>query len=109
MNVPRDNREPHAYYGALRAADPVHWDASLGLWTLTRYAEIATALVHSDLSSRRRQPDLSGLEAAPRLVDELHFKDELANGGFAEFAQKLAVRDSFVHEVIIGRFPRHNR
>ncbi len=38
-----------------------------------------------------------GFESTTRVVDELHFEDELLDGGLAELAQDLAVRDSLSH------------
>src|SRR5580698_3672836 len=35
---------PYALYRELREADPVHWDAFLHAWVVTRYADIVTVL-----------------------------------------------------------------
>jgi cytochrome P450 len=57
--LPRNYVDPYSYYRALRATDPVHWHSKLNLWILTRYADIAAALVHPALSSQRPRPRLS--------------------------------------------------
>jgi cytochrome P450 len=31
---------PYPFYGQLRNQDPIHWDAELGFWVLTRYVDI---------------------------------------------------------------------
>lgn len=41
----------------------------------------------------------------PRVVvDELHFEDELLDGGFTELAQDLAICDSLAHRPIMRAF-----
>ena len=46
-------RNPYPVYDALRADDPIHWSPENGYWILTRYADIATQVHNSDLSSNR--------------------------------------------------------
>lgn len=36
--------DPYPVFRSLREADPVHWDPEQGFWTLTRYADVLTAL-----------------------------------------------------------------
>jgi pimeloyl-[acyl-carrier protein] synthase len=43
--------DPYAAYARLRAADPVHWDAPMGAWLLTRYADVDAALRDARLSN----------------------------------------------------------
>jgi cytochrome P450 len=45
--------DPYTYYQTLRSTDPVHWNAAMGFWTLTRYEDATAALLHPSLSSRR--------------------------------------------------------
>jgi cytochrome P450 len=59
--MPRKFADPYAYYRALRQTDPVRWNDSLNLWTLTAYDDIAAALIHRDLSSKRPPPNLADL------------------------------------------------
>ncbi len=42
-------RNPYPVYSALRRYDPVHWDEEHQLWVLTRYADVAAALVSPGL------------------------------------------------------------
>ncbi len=39
-------RYPYAVYSALRRCDPVHWDEKHQIWVVTRYADVAAALVN---------------------------------------------------------------
>jgi pimeloyl-[acyl-carrier protein] synthase len=41
---PEHRRDPYPHYHALREADPVHFDAVLGAWMLTRHADVAAVL-----------------------------------------------------------------
>ncbi len=45
--------DPYPFYHRLRAEDPVHWDESLGIWAVTRYASVVAALRDPRISSRR--------------------------------------------------------
>jgi cytochrome P450 len=65
-NGPRNYADPYAYYRALRATDPVRWNDSLSLWTLTGYEDIAAALIHPYLSSKRAPPNLTNLNEEAR-------------------------------------------
>jgi len=42
-------RNPYPVYSALRRHDPVHWDEEHQVWVLTRYADVAAALVNPTL------------------------------------------------------------
>ena len=42
-------RYPYPVYSALRRHDPVHWDEEHQVWVLTRYADVAAALVNPRL------------------------------------------------------------
>src|SRR6266700_8364981 len=42
-------RNPYPVYSALRRYDPVHWDEEHQLWVLTRYTDVAAALVSPGL------------------------------------------------------------
>jgi cytochrome P450 len=53
---------PYPYYSRLRATDPVHWNAAMQFWTLTRYSDVLAALMHPALSSRRLEPNLDRLD-----------------------------------------------
>jgi hypothetical protein len=42
--------DPHPQLHRLRAEDPVHWSSTLGVWVLTRYADVHAALRDSRFS-----------------------------------------------------------
>lgn len=44
LMAPAVMRDPHSYYRELRAADPVHWNATWGGWVLTRYEDVVRVL-----------------------------------------------------------------
>src|SRR5262245_27247641 len=44
---------PFALYRCLREVDPVHWNAALEAWILTRYRDILPAFLDPRLSSQR--------------------------------------------------------
>ena len=84
---------PNDFYRALRTEDPVHYDAKLGMWLVSRYDDIVTVL---------RDPltysDKHGYEA------------QYASGFFEEFKQILE-RDGggFFPDVIKDDPPAHTR
>ncbi len=41
---PEIRANPYPFYKQLRAQDPVHWDAQMGFWVLTRYADVMEVL-----------------------------------------------------------------
>ena len=43
--------DPYPLFHRLRAEDPVHWEADLGFWVLTRYADCLFALREVSLFS----------------------------------------------------------
>ena len=40
---PKVLANPYPLYHRLRSEDPVHWDAFLHAWVVTRYADVVTA------------------------------------------------------------------
>ena len=70
---PELTEDPHAYYAALRASDPVHWAAAQKSWLITRYDDVVAAYADPLLSSDRIRPLISALppgrraEVAPML------------------------------------------
>jgi cytochrome P450 len=44
--------DPYPFYHRLRAADPVHWEATMG-WVLTRHADVVATLRDSRFSAER--------------------------------------------------------
>src|SRR5262245_20984298 len=51
LQQPDIRSDPYPFYKQLREQDPVHWDAEMGFWVLSRYDEIA-ALYTDDRFSR---------------------------------------------------------
>lgn len=45
--------DPYGYYGRLREASPVHWNARYGTWLVTRHADVAWLLRRPELFSSR--------------------------------------------------------
>ena len=45
--------DPYPLYHHLRSEDPVRWDAPLGAWVVTRYADVVSALSDARLSAER--------------------------------------------------------
>jgi hypothetical protein len=60
--------DPYPLYYRLRTEDPVHWEAELGFWVLTRYADAVLALrevaVFSSAIQEAREPGRTGLATA---------------------------------------------
>lgn len=57
--------DPYPAYRQLRECDPVHWDHAEGGWMVTRYRDVAQALLEPSLSARPElePPDAAELEA----------------------------------------------
>ena len=43
--------DPYAYYGRLRAEDPVHWNEAYALWVITRHDDLVWLTRHHELFS----------------------------------------------------------
>lgn len=43
--------DPYAYYGRLRAEDPVHWNEKYALWVITRHDDVVWMTRHHELFS----------------------------------------------------------
>lgn len=60
--------DPYPLYHRLRTEDPVHWEAELGFWVLTRYADAVVVLrdvgVFSSAIQHARDPGRPGLSTA---------------------------------------------
>uniref|UniRef100_A0AAU2V091 Cytochrome P450 n=1 Tax=Streptomyces sp. NBC_00003 TaxID=2903608 RepID=A0AAU2V091_9ACTN len=53
---PAARRDPYAFYRILREEHPLLWDARLGAWLVSRYADVAPALGDPGLVGPRRGP-----------------------------------------------------
>jgi pimeloyl-[acyl-carrier protein] synthase len=49
--------DPHPQLHRLRSEDPIHWSTILGVWVLTRYADVRTAMQDKRLSSNSAKWD----------------------------------------------------
>ena len=84
---------PTAFYRALRTEDPVHYDAKLGMWLVSRYQDIVALL---------RAPET--------FSDKAGYEAQYASGFMEEFRQILE-RDGggFFPDVIKSDPPEHTR
>lgn len=57
---PAVHADPYPFYQRLRETDPVHWDAFMHSWVVTRYDDVLTVLQHY---SADRTPDVARMEA----------------------------------------------
>jgi cytochrome P450 len=71
LNLQRDEirANPYPFYEKLRNEDPVHWDKELGLWVLTRYADIES--LYTDERFSRAQGLMRGFERLPESDREI--------------------------------------
>lgn len=65
LNLQRDEirANPYPFYEKLRREDPVHWDEELGLWVITRYADIES--LYTDERFSRAQGLMRGFDRLP--------------------------------------------
>ena len=61
---PAVRQDPYPVYATLRREDPVHWDAALGRWLVTRYDDVAAGLRDPRFSSQRSAALNANLPAA---------------------------------------------
>lgn len=84
---------PQAFYSKLRQEAPVHYDARLGMWLVSRYDDIVTLL---------RDPKT--------FSDKKGYEAQYASGFFEEFKQILETRGGgFFPDVIKSDPPEHTR
>jgi len=71
LNLQRDEirANPYPFYEKLRNEDPVHWDEELGLWVLTRYADIDS--LYTDERFSRAQGLMRGFDRLPASEQEI--------------------------------------
>ncbi|HEY1076050.1 MAG TPA: cytochrome P450 [Fontimonas sp.] len=93
MTDPQAMKSPAAFYQALRSQSPVHYDAKLNMWLVSRYDDIVTVL---------RDP--------LTYSDKHGYAAQYASGFFEEFKQILE-RDGggFFPDVIKSDPPEHTR
>ena len=76
--------DPYTYFGHLRAADPVHWNAKYDVWIVTRYDDLVWLVRHPELFSSevsRRDPRPPYPPIPDTDVDLYHF----VRGFFGDF------------------------
>jgi cytochrome P450 len=90
---PKILARPNAFYGVLRADDPVHYDAKLDMYLVSRYEDLQTVL---------RDPLTFSLE---------HGYEEQYVKGFAEEFKEILVREGggYFPDVIMTDPPKHTR
>lgn len=94
---PGKRADPYPAYGRLRALDPVH-RSPLGVWVLSRHAEVSVALRNPALSSDVRHIDTATLHIGPlrRLLGR--GSEPIENGPFFELVPELLLfRDPPAH------------
>ena len=90
---PQISAHPNAFYRALRNQDPVHYDAKLGMWLVSRYKDIVELL---------RDPET--------FSDKHGYEAQYASGFFEEFRQILEREGGgFFPDVIKSDPPEHTR
>ena len=52
--LPAFRDDPHPFYQRMRAEDPVHFSPTVGVWVLTRYADVLAALRDPRISASSR-------------------------------------------------------
>ena len=69
---PEIRANPYPFYAQLQSQDPVHWDEAMGVWVLTRYADVASAFNDARFSRAqglmgwyKRQPESERAVAEP--------------------------------------------
>jgi cytochrome P450 len=70
---PAANADPHPIHARLRERAPVVKAEQVGLWTLSRYDDVAFALKRPDLFSSQRDAALTQRLMDPRLQDSVEF------------------------------------
>ena len=86
--------DPYPFYNQLREQDPVHWDAEMGFWVLTRYDDIAA--LYTDDRFSRAQGLLRGFE---RLAPE---HQQIAEPVYHSFAKTVFYADPPYHTHLRG-------
>lgn len=90
---PEISARPNAFYRALRTEDPVHYDAKLGMWLVSRYKDIVALL---------RDPET--------FSDKHGYEAQYASGFFEEFREILEREGGgFFPDVIKSDPPEHTR
>ena len=51
--------DPYPIYRELRAAEPVHWEETLGHWVLSRYEDVVEVLKDNEHFSASNRPGLA--------------------------------------------------
>ncbi len=93
LTEPEILAQPNDFYWTLRNEDPVHFDEKLGMWLVTRHADIVTLL---------RDPET--------FSDKQGYQAQYASGFFEEFKQILETEGGgFFADAIKSDPPEHTR
>ncbi len=75
MADPAINASPYAYYAAMHAEAPVHFDQRMGLWLVTRHADIVEASQKWDVFSSHIDMRREVSSVDPTEVDRLYLRE----------------------------------
>lgn len=97
---PAMREDPYSVYDELRADDPVHWDAGMNAWVLTRYDDVSSVLNDVRFTSARveRARDRFADEFQP-LLDVLGCRMS-EYGGADHKRVRALVHDAFIRTAV---------
>lgn len=109
LGEPEVLANPYPFYHHLRATDPVHWDP-LGVWALTRYADVVSALHDPRLSTERIMLSLEEVPEAQREVQRPHYESLAKQMAFVDPPDHTRLRSlvnrAFTPRVVEAMRPR---
>lgn len=96
LNLQRDEirANPYPFYEKLRREEPVHWDDELGLWVLTRYADIDS--LYTDERFSRAQGLMRGFDRLPAS------EQQIASPVYHSFSKTVFYADPPYHTHLRG-------
>src|SRR5215207_2322253 len=86
--------DPYPFYAQLRSQDPVHWDEEMGIWVLTRYADIAA--IYNDHRFSRAQGLMRGFQRLPEN------EQQIAEPVYHSFSKTMFYADPPYHTHLRG-------
>lgn len=91
---PEIRANPYSLYERIRLQDPVHWDAPMGFWVLTRYNDVVSVLHDTRFSKAQ------GLTTALNRLSE--FEREEARPVYRVFSDQMLYADASHHARLRG-------